>query len=331
MDPVPWAFLSCFPIILTMYQYSSKGFGGVFWDGRAQVASFSVQISQGLLGVVAVHLLLFGEDDVALCPSPNSTSCWMPEKSPPWPSSFSRTDISKPNMGLAPPGLPQGVPKTPLPAVAPLPLMLMLSAELSCAHSGIITNILSKMFCSVDFTPSSTLWCIMQVLLLLDCIAMRAVPDKHFFCLLWASDPSGGWTRSSDASFDIPCLSYGNESSWNGLVLSLAMLPSCLSGWFLFPIAPGAVQRLLWSLKSLPVSLSRESQKTVPDGSLRFTLNFDAWCVFSHAGLVCNTSRSAPGQHCVFLFFFLFLFPFIVLCLIWYSDLTRFSLAAPSE
>lgn len=234
----------------------------------------------------------------------------MPEKRPPWPSRFSRRDISKPSIRLAPPGLPQRVPKSPIPMVGPLPLMPMLSAELTSVHSAIIMNTLSKMFCGVHFTPSSSLYCIVQVLLLPDCIAASAVPDKLFFCLLWASDPSGGWTRSSDASFDIHCLSYGNESSQNGLVLSLAIFPSCLSGWVLFPIAPGAVQRLLWSLKSLPVSLSRESQKTVPDGSLRFILNFDAWCVFSHAGLVCNKPEcSRPA-----LWFSFFSFPFSFVC-----------------
>lgn len=59
---------------LTMYQCSSKGLGRVFLDSRAQMASFLVQISQGLLGVVAAHLLRFGEDNVALCPSLNSAS-----------------------------------------------------------------------------------------------------------------------------------------------------------------------------------------------------------------------------------------------------------------
>lgn len=56
-------------MILAIYQCSSTGLGGVFWDGRAQMAASLVQISQGLLGVVAAHLLPFGEDNVPLCPS----------------------------------------------------------------------------------------------------------------------------------------------------------------------------------------------------------------------------------------------------------------------
>lgn len=103
----------------------------------------------------------------------------MPEKSPPWPSSFSRTDVSQPNTGL----VPRGVPESPIPEVAPPPLTLMLSAAFTCVRCGIITNTLSKKFCGVDFAPSLSLWSIVQVLLLPGCIATSAVPDKHFLCL----------------------------------------------------------------------------------------------------------------------------------------------------
>ena len=314
VDPVPWVFLSLFAMILKIYHCSSRGLGGVFWDGRAQMAASSVQISQGLLGVVAAHLLPFGEDDVTLCPSLSSASWRMPEKHPPWHSSFCRTNISKPSMELASPGLPRGVPKSPAPAVAPLPLPLMLRAELPCVPCGIITNLPSRMFWGADFTCPSSLWCIVQVSLLSDCIATSAVPDQHCFCLLRASDPLGGWTRSSDASFDIPCLSYGNESSWNGLILCLAMFPSCLSGRFLFPIAPGALQRLLWSLKSLPVSLSRGSQKTVPDGSL-WLLWILTPGVCSPMLAFCVTQAGVLWASAVFFFFLSFPLSFVCVTL----------------
>lgn len=127
------------------------------------------------------------------------------------------------------------------------------SVELSCLHNGIMRNILSKTLCSFDFTPSDLLgasckFCCLPTALL------RVPPDQHFCCLLGASL----WLW--DAPFDIPWLSYGNESSWNGLLLSLAMFPSCLPGRFLYRIAPGALQRLLWSLKSLRVPEPRKPE-----------------------------------------------------------------------
>lgn len=106
------------------------------------------------------------------------------------------------------------------------------SVQISAVCNAAVTHIFSKMYCSVDFIPSWSLWCIVHVL-----SPANRIPQ--------ASDPSGGPRRPSPACFDIPCLSDGNEPFWNGPPHSLAMFPSCLSGQLLYPIAPGAVQRLL--------------------------------------------------------------------------------------
>lgn len=188
------------------------------------------------------------------------------------------------------------------------------SVELSCLHNGIMRNILSKTLCSFDFTPSDLLgasckFCrsptaLLRVLRLISISAACWGPPfgcgMHLLIfpdyLMEMSPPE------MDCYFLLPCF------------------PAVFLADFYIPLLLGLFKGF-FGVWNPCVSLSRESQKTVPGGSLWFTLNFDAWCVFSHAGLVCNTSRSALGQHCVFLFFSFFL----CLCYAWFDIQTSLS------
>lgn len=104
-------------------------------------------------------------DGAALYPSPYTISWGPPEK------------IPRPNMGLPLLG-----------CLEVFPCWDQRSVQISAACSAVITLIFSVMYCSADFIPSWSFWCIVHVLLPANCIlSLRSLgwPIEALPCLLW--------------------------------------------------------------------------------------------------------------------------------------------------